>query len=138
MNLIYAAGIAAVMAVGLYLLLSRHVVRVLFGLMLLSAAVNLVIFLAGRIGAFAPPVMGAGETTLAQTAANPLPQALVLTAIVIGFSLVSFVAALVLRIYRDSGTLDGRQLNEAEALGSPFDDAPQDADAAPRAQQVRR
>ncbi len=119
MNLIYAAGIAAIMAVGLYLLLSRHVVRMIYGIMLISAAVNLVIFLAGRIGANPPPVMAGDEATLAAVAANPLPQALVLTAIVIGFSLVSFVIVLALRIYRDAGTLDGRQLDDAEALGSP-------------------
>lgn len=118
MNFIYAAGIAAIMAVGLYLLLSRHIVRMIYGVMLISAAVNLVIFLAGRIGMNAPPVMAGLEEVLAAGSANPLPQALVLTAIVIGFSLVAFFATLALRIYRDSGTLDNRNLNAAEALGS--------------------
>lgn len=121
MSLIYAAGIAAIMAVGMYLLLSRHIVRMVYGVMLISATVNLVIFLAGRIGANSPPVMGLDDTTLAADAANPLPQALVLTAIVIGFSLVSFVVALALKIYRRMGTLDSRELHAAEALGSPFD-----------------
>ncbi|MBU4609053.1 NADH-quinone oxidoreductase subunit K [Achromobacter sp. GG226] len=123
MNLIYAAGISAILAVGLYLLLSRHVVRMIYGVMLISACVNLVIFLAGRIGANAPPVMAAGETMLAEGAANPLPQALVLTAIVIGFSLVAFVVALALKTYRRLNTLDQRALGEAEALGSPYVDA---------------
>ncbi|WP_397474500.1 sodium:proton antiporter [Pusillimonas sp.] len=121
MNLIYAACIAAIMAVGLYLLLSRHIVRMIFGIMLISAAVNLVIFLAGRIGRNPPPVMAGLEEVLTAGSANPLPQALVLTAIVIGFSLISFVAALALRIYRDTGTLDNRDLNDAEALGSAID-----------------
>jgi len=120
-NLIYAAGIAAIMAVGLYLLLSRHVVRMVYGIMLISAAVNLVIFLAGRIGINPPPVMAGLEEVLSAGSANPLPQALVLTAIVIGFSLVAFVGALALRIYRDTGTLDNRRLGDAEALGSPYD-----------------
>lgn len=119
MNLVYAAGIAAIMAVGLYLLLSRHIVRMVYGIMLISAAVNLVIFLAGRIGLNSPPVILALEETLASDSANPLPQALVLTAIVIGFSLIAFLAALALRIYRDAGTLDNRELNYADALGSP-------------------
>lgn len=120
MNLIYAFGIASIMAAGLYLLLSRHIVRAIYGIMLISAAVNLVIFLAGRIGANPPPVMAGDEEVLNALAANPLPQALVLTAIVIGFSLVSFATVLALRIYRDVGTLDNRDLNDAECLGSPL------------------
>ena len=118
MNLIYAGGVAAIMAIGLYLMLSRNVVRVIYGVMLISAAVNLVIFLAGRIGEFAPPVMALDQTALGDASANPLPQALVLTAIVIGFSLVSFAIALALRIHRRFGTLGGRALTAAEALGS--------------------
>src|SRR5690606_21186535 len=123
MNLVYAAGISAIMAIGLYLLLSRHIVRIVYGVMLISASVNLVIFLAGRIGATPPPVMSVGETALAAGSANPLPQALVLTAIVIGFSLVSFVVALALTAYRRLGTLDSSEMEAAEALGSPFESA---------------
>ena len=119
MNLVYAAGIAAIMGCGLFLLLSRQIVRMIFGVMLISATVNLAIFLAGRIGPNPPPVMRAGETVLEAGAANPLPQALVLTAIVIGFSLVAFVTALALKTYRAMGTLDSRELNQAERLGSP-------------------
>lgn len=119
MNLIYSAGIASIMACGLFLLLSRQVIRIILGVMLLSAGVNLAIFLAGRIGPNPPPVMQAGQTALEAGAANPLPQALVLTAIVIGFSLVAFVAALALQTFRSTGTLDGRELDAAERLGSP-------------------
>ena len=122
MNFVYAAGLAAIMAVGLYLLLSRHLVRMVYGIMLISASINLIIFLAGRIAINPPPVMTALEEVLAAGSANPLPQALVLTAIVIGFSLVAFVVALGLRVYRATGTLDNRHLNAAETLGSPYDD----------------
>lgn len=121
MNLVYAAAIAAIMGCGLYLLLSRHVVRIVYGVILISASVNLVIFLAGRIGPNPPPVIPAGQTVLAADAANPLPQALVLTAIVIGFSLVAFAAALALQTFRTTGTLDTRELTQAEDLGSPYD-----------------
>lgn len=120
MNLVYAAGIAAIMGCGLYLMLSRHVLRILLGVMLISATVNLTIFLAGRIGPNPPPVIREGQTVLEAGAANPLPQALVLTAIVIGFSLVAFAAALALRTYRSLGTLDSQALTAAEDLGSPF------------------
>ncbi len=119
MSLIYAAAVAAAFGCGVYLLLSRHLMRMTFGIMLISAAVNLVIFLAGRLESQQPPVISAGETELQQAAANPLPQALVLTAIVIGFSLVAFLASLALRAYRDTGAASTRQLTQAEDLGSP-------------------
>lgn len=120
MSLIYAAGIAAIMGCGVYMLLSRHTMRILLGVMLISAGVNFVIFLAGRIGPNPPPLIEAGAYALDPAAANPLPQALVLTAIVIGFSLVAFAAALALQTFRTSGSLDQRDLTEAEALGSPY------------------
>lgn len=121
MNIVYAAGIAAIMGCGVYMLLSRHTMRMLFGVMLVSAGVNLVIFLAGRIGPKPPPLIEPGAYTLAAEAANPLPQALVLTAIVIGFSLVAFAAALALQTFRTNGTLDQNALDQAETLGSPYD-----------------
>ncbi len=120
MSLIYAAGIAAIMGCGVYMLLSRHTMRILLGVMLISAGVNFVIFLAGRIGPKAPPLIEAGAYTLDPASANPLPQALVLTAIVIGFSLVAFAAALALQTFRTSGSLDQRDLADAEELGSPY------------------
>lgn len=119
MNLIYAGAIAIIMGCGLYLMLSRQVIRIIVGVMLMSASVNMAIFLAGRIGANPPPLMSFGQTELDAAAANPLPQALVLTAIVIGFSLVAFVAALALKTFRSTGTLDSRKLDYAERLGSP-------------------
>ena len=122
MNLIYSAGFAAIMACGVYLLLSRHVMRIVYGVILISASVNLVLFLSGRICPNPPPVIPSGETVLSAGAANPLPQALVLTAIVIGFSLVAFAVALALQTFRTIGTLDSRKLNQAEALGSPYEE----------------
>ena len=59
---------------------------------------------------------------LGPMAANPLPQALILTAIVIGFALVAFAAALALKAYRAIGTRRSpANMTDAEALGSPFD-----------------
>lgn len=119
MNLLYAAAIAIIMGCGLFLVLSRHIVRIVFGLLFLSSSINLALFVAGRVGPNPPPVIPAGETVLEATAANPLSQALTLTAIVIGFALVAFVTALVLQIFRSTGTLDSRELDQAESLGSP-------------------
>ena len=122
MHVFYAFVIALIVACGVQLMLSRHIVRTLLGITLISAAVNLIIFYAGRIGPDAPPVIAVGETTLPVTAANPLPQALILTAIVIGFALTAFGAALALQTFRSIGTLDGRRIDDAERLGSPFED----------------
>jgi multicomponent Na+:H+ antiporter subunit C len=128
MNVLYAASIATIMGCGIYLLLSRHIMRIIFGVALLSAGANLLIFVAGRLRSTLPPVIESGMEVLDPLAANPLPQALILTAIVIGFSLVSFVAALALRAYREMETVDTRKMGDAEAMGSPYVD-PEGSDA---------
>ena len=121
MNLLYAAAISIIFAAGIYLLLSRHLVRIIFGVTLVSAAANLVILLAGGLGATSPPIIPPGSTSLPEGAANPLPQALILTAIVIGFSLIALLVALAVRTWRSFGTMDSRELTAAEDLGSPFE-----------------
>jgi len=119
-NLAYAAAISLIFAAGVFLLLSRHLLRMVFGISLISGAGNLVLLLAGRIGATSPPVIAAGETVLAEGAANPVPQALILTAIVIGFGLSALLVSLAFSSWRSKGTLDGRRFTAAEDLGSPF------------------
>ncbi|MFC3608122.1 NADH-quinone oxidoreductase subunit K [Stutzerimonas tarimensis] len=118
MHLIFAFAISLVAGCSVYLILSRHIVRIVLGMAMLGAAVNLVIFYAGRILSDAPAVMRAGETTLPAEAANALPQALVLTAIVIGFALTAFFAALALQAFRSLGSVDTREIDAAERLGS--------------------
>lgn len=121
MNLVYAFAIAAQMGCGVYLLLSRHGVRILLGIVLLSTATNLLIFVAGGLRFTAPPVIEQGMRMLGTETANALPQALILTAIVIGFALVAFAAALILKTYRSTGSVLTSDHTDAEALGSPFD-----------------
>ncbi len=101
------------LAAGVYLTLSRDALRIVLGLAVLGAAANLVLFAAGRLGSALPAVVPLGEQALTD-AANPLPQALVLTAIVIGFALVCFSLVLVLRLIRDAGTDDVLALRHAE------------------------
>jgi multicomponent Na+:H+ antiporter subunit C len=120
MQVIFALTISFVAACGVYLILSRHLVRIMLGVSMLSAAVNLVIFFSGRIVSNLPAVMDVVETTLPAEAANSLPQALILTAIVIGFSLVAFFAALSLRAFQVFGTGDLRRIHDAERLGAPW------------------
>ncbi|GGK36106.1 sodium:proton antiporter [Salinarimonas ramus] len=119
MTLIYALAIAAYVGCGLYMMLSRHAVRMILGLTLLTNGAIFLIFLSGRVGTTTPPVIPQGAEALAADAANALPQALVLTAIVIGFALTSFAVALVLEAHRSLGTLDVREMRDAERLGAP-------------------
>ncbi|MBS3998175.1 MAG: NADH-quinone oxidoreductase subunit K [Hydrogenophaga sp.] len=98
-----------------YLSLSKDVFRCVLGLGLLGSAANLILFVSGRISVMEPAVVPLGETVL-QNAANPLPQALVLTAIVIGFALVCYSLALALRLIQSTGTDDAHALRMAEPL----------------------
>ena len=109
---------AALFGCGIYMVLSRHLVRVLLGLSLLTTAANLIVFQATRLSSSQPPLIRDGESTLG-AASDPVPQALVLTAIVIGFALTVILAALALRAHRAHGSLSSREIQSAEQLGHP-------------------
>lgn len=123
MSLLYALVIAVLAGAGIYMILARNVVRIILGLALIAAGANLLIFLSGRLGATAPPIILPGSEALVAEAANPLPQALVLTAIVIGFALTIFAVILAVRTHLTLGTLDSRDMRDAEGLGTPFETA---------------
>ena len=120
MSAIYALVAATLFGCGLYMVLSRNVVRLLLGLSLVATAVNLMLFQAGRIRSPQPPLIESCASRLGESA-DPLPQALILTAIVIGFALTVMFAALALRSYRDRGTFVSEGAGPAEQLGDPFD-----------------
>ena len=123
MTVLYAFVAAGLFGCGLYMVLSRHVVRLVLGLSLLTTAVNLVLFQAGRIRTQQPPLILEGAERLGESA-DPMPQALVLTAIVIGFALTVILAALVLRAWRGHGTLRSDELRSAQDLGNPLAPGP--------------
>jgi multicomponent Na+:H+ antiporter subunit C len=108
-----ALALGIVIAAGTYLALSRDLLRCLIGLVLLGNGINLLLFTSGRLLSSLPPVIGADETVLG-AAANPLPQALVLTAIVISFALLCFSLVLALRIIQLAGSDDLTRLRAAE------------------------
>jgi multisubunit Na+/H+ antiporter MnhC subunit len=103
----------------IYLMLARSLPRVLLGLVLLGNAAIVAILAGGRVIGTAPPLVASGETLLAAGAANPLPQALALTAIVIAFGLGAFVMVLVWAVWRETRTLDAEELRLAEPPGLP-------------------
>ena len=111
METAFAVLTGVLVAASIYLMLGRHLVRFVFGLALAANAVNLLIFTAGRLGSPRPALISPGST---EPMANALPQALILTAIVIGFALLAFVFVLFYRAYQALGTADTRRMRLAE------------------------
>jgi multicomponent Na+:H+ antiporter subunit C len=105
-TVILAIAIGMLYACGLYLVMRRSVVRLILGLALLAHAANLLIFTVGRLTRGSTPIVPPGESALAPPFPDPVPQALVLTAIVIGFGVQAFALVLVKRAYQESGTDD--------------------------------
>ena len=101
-------------AAGVYLMLSRSLIRLIFGLVLIGHAVNLLIFTTGGLVRANAPLVPIGEKTPPPGYADPVPQALVLTAIVIGFALVAFMAVLVKQVIRSAETDDVDDLRRTD------------------------
>ena len=101
--------IGVLYATGLYMMLRRSLVKLIIGLALLGHASNLLIFVAaaGRgLVRGGPPIIAEAELQSAAPMADPVPQALILTAIVIGFGVLAFALALFHRTYKAVGTDD--------------------------------
>ncbi len=101
-----ALFIGILVAGAVFSLLRRSIFRLLIGVMLLSQAANLAVFTTGGLRIGESAIIPGDETVLSSTAADPLPQALVLTAIVIGFGMLAFAIALVYRACRAIGSND--------------------------------
>ncbi|OCP24497.1 MULTISPECIES: Na+/H+ antiporter subunit C [unclassified Ensifer] len=115
----FALLVGIFFTVAIYLLLSKYIIRVLLGVAILGNAVNLLIFTGGRLTRGVPPVVPEGADTLAGRAANALPQALILTAIVISFSFFAFLLVLAWRAYEDLSTDNTDEMRVAEPEEEP-------------------
>ena len=117
----YALLVGVFFATAIYLLLSKAVIRMLLGISVLGNAVNLLIFTAGRLTREVPPIVGEDATQLVEPFANPLPQALILTAIVIGFAMFTFLLVLGYRAYQElnADNTDTMRLTEPERAPPP-------------------
>ena len=111
MEIIIALGIGVLTSSGVWLLLRPRTFQVLVGLSLLSYAVNLFIFSMGRLRTNAPPLLRPGEPNNLALYADPVPQALVLTAIVITFAMTALLLVVLLASRGFTGTdhVDGRE-----------------------------
>ena len=96
------------------MILRRSLVKLILGLILLGNGANILIFLLGRIVKGRPPVIPADEKFISGIYADPIPQALILTAIVISFGLQAFAIILIKRVYSVAGSDDLDHLNTTE------------------------
>ncbi len=114
MTVAIALLIGVLFACAFYGLLRRSLARIALALLLLSHAANLLVFTTGGLTHARPPIIEEGDKSLIAPHADPLPQALVLTAIVIGFGLITFVLALLMKAYRAVGSDDVKVFHTTE------------------------
>lgn len=113
MTVVMAVVVGALFAAGTYLLLRRSIVRLIIGLALLGHATNLFVFTMGWLRQGGVPLIGLSPT---ERMADPVPQALILTAIVIGFATQAFVLVLSYRAHEETGTDDLDQMKTTDLL----------------------
>lgn len=126
MEYLLAPVVGLLFSGALFLMLSGELVRFVFGFVLMGNAVNLLIFAAGRLSFVDPPLIDPAEAGPAGPMANALPQALILTAIVIGFAMSLFLLILLYRTYARTRTLNtakGPFLSESGEGGESLPDS---------------
>jgi multicomponent Na+:H+ antiporter subunit C len=121
MEVLLSLTCGIIASASIYLMLSGNLIRFIFGLVLGTNAVNMLIFIAGRISETHPPLIGKNAVGPEGPLANALPQALILTAIVIGFALLTFVFILFYKTYQSLGTVETESMrfSEPEDSGAP-------------------
>lgn len=115
MELIISIVAGGLFAASFYLLMRQNLLRFIIGLIILGNAVNLIIFTMGRLTRARPPVIPKGQKMIEGAYANPLPQALILTAIVISFGLLAFTLVLVYRNYAANEAIDSDDVRASES-----------------------
>ena len=113
MGILLAILVGVLYTAGIYMLLRRSILKFIIGIIFMSNATNLLVFLASGIIAGKPAFISA-NTVNAEDIANPLPQAFVLTAIVIGFGIVVFTLALKFKFFQATKTDDLDQLKQTD------------------------
>lgn len=114
MEPIMAIVVGLLYAAAVYMMLRRSIVKLVIGLMLLSNAANLLIFTVSGMTRGAPPLIPEGAMQPLGAVADPLPQALILTAIVIAFGVLAFAVVLIHRAYEIVKADDLDQMKETD------------------------
>ena len=115
MENLFAFVVGGLYATALYMMLRRSVVKLVIGLIILSNAANLLIFTSGGLVRGAPPLIPQGLSVPVKAIADPLPQALILTAIVISFGVLAFAVVLIHRAYEVSGADDVNEMKSTDS-----------------------
>ena len=116
MTFLLAILVGVLYSAGIYMILRRSLVKVIIGFIFLGHAANLLIFTIGRVTKGIPAFVPKGSETLVEPFADPLPQALILTAIVIGFGVQAFAIVLFKRAYQTVGTDDLDEMRTTDEL----------------------
>lgn len=116
MNVMMAVLVGILYSIGFYMILRRSFVKMIIGIIFLSHAANLLIFTIGRLTKGNPAIIEEGAKTMTGNYAEPIPQALVLTAIVIGFGVQAFALVLFNRAYNAVKTDDLNMLNSTDKI----------------------
>lgn len=119
MNVLLAIAVGVLFSCGLFMMLRRSFVKLIIGLSLFGHGANLLIFTSGGLVRGKPPLIKPDDKYLAGTPGvdftDPLPPALILTAIVIGFAIVSYAIVLSKRTYEEIGTDDLDRLRSTDS-----------------------
>lgn len=110
MEVMLSLLVGVLFGTAVYTMLRRSIVRLAIGVSLLGHAANLLIFTVGGVSRVGPPIVDEGRTQLAIGSADPVPQALILTAIVISFGLLAFLLVLIQRVYQAVGSDDSDEM----------------------------
>lgn len=110
MEIVLALCVGVLFASATYMMLRRSIVKLVIGLIILSNAANLIIFTAAGVVHGKPPLLDGATKTAVAGVADPLPQALVLTAIVIAFGVLAFSVVLIRRAHEEVGNDDLDQM----------------------------
>jgi multicomponent Na+:H+ antiporter subunit C len=116
MEHLLAVVVGCLYAAGLYMIMRRSIVKLIIGLALLGHAANLLIFLMGTLTKGKPPLIPPGSEQVNGVVADPVPQALILTAIVIGFAIQAFAVVLIRKVHHvvETDDLDALQSTEQQ------------------------
>ncbi len=108
---VYYFGAIALILIGLYAILTkRNLIKILIGISIMNAGINLLLVSIGNVRKFTAPIL-TGKANPSNTV-DPIPQALVLTAIVIGVATLALGLSIVINIYENHGSLDVNKLKE--------------------------
>lgn len=118
MEIILPLIVGVLYTAGVYMMLQRSFVKLIIGLIMIGHASNLFIFVISRINRANTPLIADGSLLPAEPYSDPFPQALVLTAVVIGFGIQAFAIVLIKKTYQNVETDNLDDLNSTDEVGT--------------------